>query len=57
MKLQEAKNRFGNRFAPRKKEILFLAILFLVASLSFGLGYLANRELSKPPIIIEKCSE
>ena len=54
MKLQEAKNRFGNRFAPRKKEMLFLAILFLTASLSFGLGYLANRELSKPPIIIEK---
>ncbi|KKW47217.1 MAG: hypothetical protein UY99_C0036G0003 [Parcubacteria group bacterium GW2011_GWA1_59_11] len=57
MNLQEAKNRLENRFAPRKKEMLFLAILFLTASLSFGLGYLANRELSKPPIIIEKCSE
>jgi hypothetical protein len=38
------------------KEIAFLIIIFLVASLSFGLGYLANRELNHAPIIIEKCS-
>ncbi len=39
-----------------RKEILFTAIIFLVAALSFGLGYLANRELSHAPIIIEKSS-
>lgn len=41
----------------RQKEILFALLLFLVASLSFGLGYLANRELNHAPIIIEKSSE
>jgi len=39
-----------------KKEIVFCAIIFLVASLSFGLGYLANREFNHAPIVIEKCS-
>ena len=37
-----------------KKEIIFGAIIFLVATLSFGLGYLANREFNHAPIIIEK---
>lgn len=37
-----------------KKEIVFALIIFLVASLSFGLGYLANREFNRAPIIIEK---
>ena len=40
-----------------KREIIFALIIFLVASLSFGLGYLANREFSRAPIIIEKSSE
>ena len=39
-----------------KKELLFALIIFLVASLSFGLGYLANREFNHAPIIIEKHS-
>lgn len=39
-----------------KKELIFGAILFLVASLSFGLGYLTNREFTRAPIIIEACS-
>ncbi len=38
----------------RKKEIIFASIIFLVAALSFGLGYLANREFNHAPIIIEK---
>ena len=41
----------------RKREVLFFLIIFLVASLSFGLGYLANRELSHAPIIIEKAGQ
>jgi len=36
-----------------KKEIIFAAIIFFVAALSFGLGYLANREFTHAPIIIE----
>ena len=39
-----------------KKEILFVAMIFLVSSTSFALGYLANREFNHAPIIIEKCS-
>lgn len=37
-----------------KREIIFILIIFLVATLSFGLGYLANQELNHSPIIIEK---
>lgn len=44
-------------FSRYRREIAFAAIIFVVASLSFGLGYLANRELNRAPIIIEKCSE
>ena len=38
-----------------KKEIVLAAGLFIIASLSFGLGYLANREFNHAPIVIEKC--
>jgi hypothetical protein len=40
----------------RKKEAIFAAIIFLVSSLSFALGYLANREFDHAPIVIEACS-
>ncbi len=40
----------------RKKWILLAAALFLTATLSFALGYLANREFNHAPIIIEKCA-
>lgn len=39
-----------------KKEILFISIVFLTASTSFALGYLANREFNHAPIMIEKCA-
>jgi hypothetical protein len=39
-----------------KKEFILAGIIFMVATLSFGLGYLANREINHAPIIIEKCS-
>lgn len=45
-----------NWYVFYKKEVVFCMIIFLVASLSFGLGYLANREFNHAPIIIEKCS-
>lgn len=44
----------GDWLEDHKKEIIIVAIVFLVASLSFGLGYLANREFNHAPIIIEK---
>ena len=37
-----------------KRELVLALIIFLVATLSFGLGYLANRELNHAPIVIEK---
>ncbi|MDP2598512.1 MAG: hypothetical protein Q8P49_01640 [Candidatus Liptonbacteria bacterium] len=37
----------------RKKEVIFSLIIFLTAALSFGLGYLANREFNHAPIVIE----
>lgn len=40
-----------------RKEIIWGAVLFLVATVSFALGYLANREFSHAPILIEKCSK
>jgi len=42
--------------ATYKREVAFGAILFFVASLSFGLGYTANRQFNHAPIIIEKCA-
>ncbi len=39
-----------------KKELVLGAAIFFVASLSFGLGYLANREFNHAAIIIEKCA-
>jgi hypothetical protein len=39
-----------------KKEFVIAAAFFIASSLSFGLGYLANREFNHAPIVIEKCS-
>lgn len=39
-----------------KKEVFFSAIIFAVASVSFAAGYLANREFTHAPIVIEACS-
>lgn len=39
-----------------KKNLLFV-IIFLVSSLSFGLGYYVSNQFNHPPIIIEKCSQ
>lgn len=44
-------------FQGRKEQILLAVLLFLVISVSFGLGYLIRGEASKAPIVIEKCSE
>jgi uncharacterized protein YpmB len=41
----------------RLKIITIVLLLFLIVSLSFGLGYLLARETNRSPIIIEKCSD
>jgi len=48
--------RVNNWIIKYRKEIIFAVIIFLVAALSFGLGYIANREFTHAPIIIEKAS-
>ena len=40
-----------------KKDIIIFLLIFLICSLSFGLGYLVNREFNHAPIVIEKCAE
>ncbi|MDO8664339.1 MAG: hypothetical protein Q7K44_02200 [Candidatus Liptonbacteria bacterium] len=55
-KFEEIKTKIYNWFIFYRKEVIFGTIIFLVASLSFGLGYLANREFNHASIIIEKCS-
>jgi hypothetical protein len=42
-------------FQKYKKEVILGAIIFLIASLSFGLGFLANRGFDHAEIVIEKC--
>jgi hypothetical protein len=38
----------------KKREIILFLLLFLISSLSFGLGYLLAKEEAVAPIIIEK---
>jgi len=40
-----------------QRQVLFGAIIFLTASMGFGLGYLADRQFNHAPIIIEKCGD
>ena len=56
-KISELLKRGRNWIVFYEKEVIFGTIIFLVASLSFGLGYLANREFNHAPIIIEKSSQ
>lgn len=45
-----------NWINENKKDILLVVLIFLIAFLSFGFGYLTNREFTHAPIIIQKCS-
>lgn len=40
-------------FVDNKRNILLVILLFLIITISFGLGYLANREFNRAPIIIQ----
>ncbi len=44
----------ANLLRQYKKEIMIFFFAFLLSSASFALGYLANREYSTAPIVIEK---
>lgn len=44
------------KFLWYQKELLIGATIFIIASLSFGFGYLANQDFNHAPIIIEKCA-
>lgn len=48
------KNNMRDWLLNHKKEVVFALIIFFVSAISFGLGYLANREFTRAPIIIEK---
>ena len=57
MKIMHKKfDQIVNWYRYYQKELTFALIIFLVALLSFGLGYLANRENNHAQIIIEKNS-
>jgi hypothetical protein len=45
------------KFEIKKREIIIFLLVFLICSLSFGLGYLTNRQFDRAPIVIEKCGE
>jgi hypothetical protein len=40
-----------------RKELIIAATVFLISTTSFAFGYLAARDMSNTPIIIEQCSE
>lgn len=44
-------------FSQRKKDIAIAALLFLVAILGLGVGYIIGQDSQKTPIIIQKCTE
>ena len=50
-------NQIKDWIIDYKKDIIIFLLIFLMCSISFGLGYLVNREFNHAPIIIEKCSE
>ena len=54
---QEKILEFKEWFKENQKNIFLTILIVIVATLSFGLGYLANREFTRAPIIIEKCAD
>jgi hypothetical protein len=47
-------SRLTNWFQEKRRWIVFGLFLFLIITLSFGLGYLVAKEANPAPIIIEK---
>jgi len=40
-----------------KRDIILFILIFLISTISFGLGYLVSNQVNRAPIIIEKNSE
>ncbi len=40
----------------QRKTILIFLLFLLIASISFGIGFLVSGEFARPPIIIQKGS-
>jgi hypothetical protein len=45
-----------NYFTSYKKEVFFVGIVIMTASLSFGFGYVTSGQFNHASIFIEKCS-
>ncbi|MDI6820884.1 MAG: hypothetical protein QMD65_01765 [Patescibacteria group bacterium] len=50
-------SRFNMWLKDKKIWIIFWVGLFIVVTLSFGIGYLVAKEANPAPIIIEKCAD
>ena len=46
--------RLKTWFQAYKREIVLFVLIFLVSTISFGLGYLFANQTNRAPIIIEK---
>jgi hypothetical protein len=51
------KSRVINLDKGTKRNIFFWGLIFLIATTSFGLGYMIAKETNIAPIVIEKHSE
>ncbi len=46
-----------NWIIEHKRDVLIFALIFLVSSISFALGFLMAREAGRAPIVIEQTAE
>lgn len=46
--------RVWSWIGERRRDIIVFTLIFLLCSLSFGLGYLVNQEYTHAPIVIQK---
>ncbi len=49
-------NQLKDWISTHKHDIIIFLLVFLMCSISFGLGYLVNREFNHAPIVIEQCA-
>jgi hypothetical protein len=49
-------SRFTDWLREHKKDVALAALMFLISTASFALGYLFAGETNRAPIVIERCS-
>ena len=49
-----ARPEWKEAYFRHRQAAVFALVILVVATLSFGLGYLANREMQRAQIVIEK---